>query len=160
MLTIYNTDQNRIYSSSSEIDDYAVIPSGQTLIAPPQLSNGEVAKLTYGASTWTVLQSYPQPEQIQYAKSPDQIRAEIISTVSTKLDDFANTRNYDSILSATTYSTSTNAQFAAEGQRAIQLRDATWTKLYEILDQVMSGSRAMPMSYADIQSELPELSWE
>ncbi len=75
------------------------------------------------------------------------------------LDDFAKTRNYDGILSACTYASSAVAQFATEGQHCIGVRDATWATLYQILADVEAGNRPTPTSYADIESELPNLTW-
>jgi|GEM_PF-1462008 len=78
--------------------------------------------------------------------------------VQTHLDAFAQTRNYDSIMSAATYATSTVPKFRAEGQYAVEARDATWAKGYEILDEVLSGQRPMP-SIEEVIAELPPLAW-
>jgi hypothetical protein len=75
------------------------------------------------------------------------------------LNDFARTRNYDSIISAATYATSTNAQFATEGQRAVELRDEIWATGYQIIGDVLAGNRPMPTRFEDILPELPELTW-
>lgn len=93
------------------------------------------------------------------ARPPEEIQAEVIAETQKRLDDFARTRNYDGILSLCTYATSTNVKFQTEGQYGVQARDTTWATLYEILDEVQSGTRPMPSSYADIESELPVLSW-
>ena len=84
---------------------------------------------------------------------------EAIGKVQQRLDDFARTRGYDGIMSACTYATSTNAKFAAEGQYCVGARDATWATLYQILDEVLAGTRPMPTGYADIEPELPVLEW-
>lgn len=83
----------------------------------------------------------------------------ITEKVQERLDSFAETRNYDSILSATTYATSLVPKFAAEGQYAVEMRDATWAALYTILQEVDAGTRSAPNSYADIEPFLPELTW-
>ena len=85
--------------------------------------------------------------------------SEAADKVQKRLDDFARTRGYDGIMSACTYATSTNAQFAAEGQYCVEARDATWATLYQILDDVLAGTRPMPAGYADIETELPALEW-
>lgn len=89
----------------------------------------------------------------------EQVKKDITTAVQSRLDAFAQTRNYDSILSACTYASSTVAQFAQEGQLCVNLRDATWGKLYQIMQEVEAGTRPMPASYADIESELPALAW-
>lgn len=83
----------------------------------------------------------------------------IISSVQQRLDDFARTKNYDGILSACTYATDPNPKFAQEGQYCVNARSQTWATLYTILEEVTSGTRLPPASYADIEAELPVLSW-
>lgn len=78
--------------------------------------------------------------------------------IQKRLDDFARTRNYDGILSAATYATSAVPKFAAEGQYAVEARDATWAKSYEILAAVEAGERPMPTD-AELAAELPALAW-
>ncbi len=92
-------------------------------------------------------------------KDPAQVQAEIEAEVQKRLDDFAGTRYYNSILSACTYATSTVPRFAAEGQYCVAVRDTTWAKCYEILTEVQAGTRPMPTGYADIEAELPPLAW-
>jgi hypothetical protein len=88
------------------------------------------------------------------------VKAEITQAVQQRLDAFAQTRNYDSILSACTYASSTVPQFSYEGQQCIDLRDATWGALYDIMRGVETGSRAMPPGYSDIEAELPVCEWQ
>lgn len=97
----------------------------------------------------------PQPPQ----PSPEEIQASIVSATQQRLDAFARTRNYDGILSACTYATSAVPKFAAEGQYAVQARDATWATLYTILAEVEAGTRPVPSGYADIEPDLPALAW-
>jgi len=86
------------------------------------------------------------------------IQTSVVQAVQQRLDTFAQTANYDSILSACTYATSAVPKFAAEGQRAVNLRDATWNALYGILADVQAGNRVVT-SYSDIEGDLPLLSW-
>jgi len=81
------------------------------------------------------------------------------TAIQQRLDDFARTRNYDSIMSACTYATSTIPQFAAEGQRCVSLRDATWAAGYAILAEVEAGNRQIP-TVEQVMAELPALTWE
>jgi hypothetical protein len=87
------------------------------------------------------------------------VKNQIIEATQKRLDDFAKTRNYDGILSACTYTTSTVPKFKAEGQYCLGARDATWAKLYDMLAEVEAGTRPMPLGYADIEGELPVLAW-
>ena len=87
------------------------------------------------------------------------IQAEVIKSTQLRLDTFAQTRNYDGILSACTYATSAVSKFALEGQCCVTSRDATWAALYTILAEIQAGTRPMPTSYADIEPLLPALTW-
>lgn len=90
---------------------------------------------------------------------PVVLRSEIVSATQARLDAFAQTRAYDSILSACTYSTSSVLRFAVEGQAAVNARDATWAALYALLAQVELGAVPMPASFADVEPTLPVLEW-
>ena len=87
------------------------------------------------------------------------VMSQIVDAVQNRLDTFAATRNYAGILSACTYATSTVPRFASEGQYCVQARDATWARCYEMLDEVIAGTRPMPTGFADIEPELPVLTW-
>lgn len=90
--------------------------------------------------------------------TPEQIIVQHTTGVQQHLDTFAQTRNYDGVLSAATYATSTVPKFAAEGQYAVEARDATWAKCYEILAAVEAGSRPM-LTLDELLAELPVLTW-
>ena len=90
--------------------------------------------------------------------TPEQIVAQYTAVVQKRLDDFARTRGYDGILSACTYATSIVPKFEAEGQYAVEARDATWAKCYEVLAAVEAGSRPMP-TLDELLAELPVLTW-
>ncbi|MFM9926892.1 hypothetical protein VLK31_28170 [Variovorax sp. H27-G14] len=84
--------------------------------------------------------------------------ADVQKAVQERLDEFARTRNYDSILSACTYVTSAVPKFKAEGEAAIQARDAAWHACYGILTEVQGGARPMP-TLDEVLAELPALLW-
>lgn len=87
------------------------------------------------------------------------LQESITAATQERLDTFARTRNYDGILSACTYASSTILKFQIEGQYCVEARDATWAKLYQIMAEVEAGTRPMPSGYANIEDELPELVW-
>lgn len=90
--------------------------------------------------------------------TPEQIIAQYTAGVQQHLDTFARTRNYDDILSAATYATSQVPKLKVEGQYAVEARDATWAKCYDILAAVEAGSRPMPTP-DELIAELPALVW-
>ena len=91
--------------------------------------------------------------------TPEEQQAMFTAAIQAHLDAFARTRNYDGILSATTYATSSVPKFLAEGQYAVEARDSTWATAYEILGAVLSGMRPMPESIDDVLADLPTLTW-
>lgn len=95
----------------------------------------------------------------EIASAQEQLKQEIIYATQRHLDDFARTRNYDGILSACTYATSTVPKFQAEGQYAVNARDNTWATLYTLMDDVHAGNWQMPTSFADVEPLLPTLTW-
>lgn len=97
-------------------------------------------------------------DDVAAPQTKDEIINRYTALIQQRLDDFARTRGYDSILSACTYATSTTPQFKAEGQRCVELRDATWAKATEIMQAVQSGARSMP-TWDELQAELPVLEW-
>lgn len=98
-------------------------------------------------------------EVLPFVKTPEMVMNECVDGTQSRLDAFAQTRNYDGILSACTYATSTVPKFQAEGQYCVEARDATWAKLYQIMAEVQAGTRPMPSGYADIEGDLPVLQW-
>lgn len=93
------------------------------------------------------------------AEKAERIQKEIVDSTQQRLDSFAKTRNYDSILSACTYATSTVLKFQAEGQYCVDARDNTWANLYQIMQEVQQGIRPAPTTYSDIEPYLPALVW-
>lgn len=108
---------------------------------------------------WNIVDLPQEQAEINQQNKIASIQTEIVFNTQKRLDAFAKTRNYDGILSACTYATSTIPKFQTEGQHCVNLRDATWTKLYQILDEVQAQTRPMPSGYADVEGELPTLVW-
>lgn len=122
-----------------------------------------VSKFTEYVDENGVTHSVADQESVALAAARElkikQNKAQLIQQTQQHLDSFAQTRGYDNILSLCTYATSTVIQFQAEGQTGVRLRDATWSKLYEILATIESGIRLIPGSFDEIKAELPELVW-
>jgi hypothetical protein len=88
--------------------------------------------------------------------------AQIIQTlgkaVKAHLDATVQAKDYDSIISACTYATSSVARHRDDGLACVNWRDAVWLEVYMIMDQVEAGTRPVPTIEALI-AELPELVW-
>ena len=126
-----------------------------------EITEAEHAALLEGQSQGKIISADKNGKPVLKDPPPptaDQIIAQYTSGVQQHLDTFAQTRNYDGIMSACTYATSTVPKFASEGQYAVEVRDATWAKCYEILAAVEAGSRPMP-TLDELLAELPVLAW-
>ena len=88
--------------------------------------------------------------------------ADFDARVEARLNTFAATRRYSSINSACSYSTSTDSQFRLEGEYCVQVRDATYRKCYDLLEEympaVLAGERPIP-TWEEIEAQLPPLVW-
>ena len=120
--------------------------------------NGREWRMVASAEDLLPGEEYSETEPVKPPPTTEQIIAQYTARVQKHLDDFARTRNYDGILSAATYATSAVPKFKAEGQYAVEARDATWAKCYEILAAVEAGSRTMP-TLEELLAELPALVW-
>ena len=112
-----------------------------------------------GLQQWEI---YPLPADevaANQAAAAKALQDSIVASTQEYLDSFARTRNYDGILSACTYATSNVPKFSREGQAAVNLRDATWAALYQILEDVQTGKRNAPTGFQDIEADLPALEW-
>ena len=101
----------------------------------------------------------PAPPELSPEEQQAAMQKTYTDAIQARLDSFAQTRGYDSIMSVCSYFGSANPRFKAEADRAIMLRDATWVKCYEILAEVLAGQRQVP-TLEEIVSELPVLTWE
>lgn len=108
-----------------------------------------------------VFNSYVKPFITQfetYVPSESEIRKQLTNIVQLYLDDTVSKRGYYNILTACSYSNSTDPIFAAEGQACVKWRDNVWTKCYDILAEVKAGTREIPTE-EELLAELPVLEW-
>lgn len=143
--------------------DYAqVLPAIQPVVdrKTHYLNEGVPVNTAKGwQQTWEVIPLDSEQIVINTQASALSIQANIISSVQSRLDAFAQTKFYDGILSACTYATSSVPKFMVEGQYAVTARDATWSAANSILEAVLAGTRPVPSGYAEIEPELPMLTW-
>lgn len=108
---------------------------------------------------WAVEDLTAEQIAVNQASAEKMTRDSIIGAVQCRLDSWAQSHGYDSIISLCTYASSSIQKFKAEGQNGVDKRDATWARLIEIMVEGESGSRPIPAGYADIEADLPELGW-
>lgn len=139
-----------------EVSSYAPAPTPQYNPATHAVRD---AAPVGGVQQWEV---YPLPaEEVEanQAAAAQALQQSIVDATQQRLDDFARTRNYDGILSACTYATSAVPKFAAEGQYAVQARDATWAALYAFMADVQAGTQPVPTGFEGVEPLLPPLAW-
>jgi hypothetical protein len=153
MLTkIYELDEFNFFVREIEFNKMDPLPTKAALTPPPVLTGTQVARYSTNG-TWQVLPSMPDMR-------PELLQATLGELTQRRLDEFAASKGYDNILSAVSYATSTNSKFKAEGMYALQARDATWTKLYEVLDSAAKKTIPPIKSYeTDVVPLLPKLEW-
>ena len=117
--------------------------------AEPQLINNEWHQ------SWTIRDA-TQHELNEHCKA---IKDGIIYQVQQRLDEFAQTRNYDNLLSLCSYATDSDLLFRKEGEFGVEIRSQNWRKCYQILDEIESGTRVVTEGYAEIKHELPPTQW-
>ena len=105
---------------------------------------------------WQVIELTEQEQQEKIHAAQRELEA----LVQEQLNAFAMQKGYNGIESAVSYVYSGVSRFAKEAKHAVSVRDAMWSGLYEIFDQVNQGQRIMPKSLAEIESELPTLTWD
>jgi hypothetical protein len=93
------------------------------------------------------------------AEAKVRLQQAIVDAAQKRLDDFAKTRNYDGILSACTYASSSIPSFATEGQYCVDMRDATWSSLYTYLAEVEATTKPVPTTVDEVISVLPAFTW-
>ena len=94
----------------------------------------------------------PEPAERVNAR----IQKQLTDTVQHVLDSKAQELNYDNCLSVCSYIDTGVAKFDAEGRAFRAWRSAVWAKSYEILAEIVAGTRANP-SEEELMAMLPEL---
>jgi hypothetical protein len=81
------------------------------------------------------------PQEIAEIPSPTKANTLAIITreIGSILDQGAKAWGYDSIVSAASYSSSTNFQYAADARALVEWRDAVWGWAIPLFDSVVAG---------------------
>lgn len=160
------TNMNRIFivgagtvNVDNEADAQRLLESGARELTPEEIAAAGMTGYENAVSPAnTVVHADGTISFTPPSVTVEEMQREFTDAIQRHLDNFARTRNYDNIMSVATYATSTVPKFAAEGQYAVEARDATWAKGYEILDAVLSGQRPVP-TIEEVIAELPPLEW-
>lgn len=139
-------------------EDVWLIPAGCVDLPPPDVPAGQRARFVDGAFVFEDIPPPPLPPE-EPPPTPEQIQMQITGDVQARLDAFAREREYDSMASLVTYVDDADPAFAAEGAHGKLKRSQTWATMKQIRAEVLAGTRPMPTSIADIEAELPSLTW-
>ena len=91
-------------------------------------------------------------------KQREATRNRLTGAVQRHLDETAQERGYEGILSLASYATDPDSHFKAEGQAGVEWRGKVWRKGYAVLAAVESGQRAIPTE-DELMAELPPMKW-
>lgn len=106
----------------------------------------------------TALVAFPGRAAALAAEALASTRKVLTDAMQSYLDQTAQTRGYDGILSLCSYATSSNPSFGPEGQAGVALRDAVWAYGYAVIDDITAGKRAAP-TVAELVAALPAIIW-
>ena len=105
-----------------------------------------------------LLAAFPGRGAALAAETLARTRKMLTDAMQAYLDQTAQKRGYDGILSLCSYATSANARFGPEGQAGVTFRDAVWAYGYQIIAEVQAGTRPVP-STAELVVALPSIVW-
>jgi len=103
--------------------------------------NGIVYEGEYSPQLWV---ENGEISIVPIQEEPQKTIARLELCLDLHLDAVAKSYGYESIKTMVTYPTSTNLKFAAEGQAAIEFRDAVYTKGIELIADVQAGNIGIP----------------
>jgi hypothetical protein len=90
--------------------------------------------------------------------TPEEIKQELINGIQAYMNTTAQTKGYDDIFTAISYENSEDEIFKAEGKACRVWRDKVWRACYNILDEVLAGTRDIP-TLEELITELPKIDW-
>lgn len=102
--------------------------------------------------------AFPGRADALAAESLARTRKVLTDAMQGYLDQTAQERGYDGILSLCSYANSSNPRFGPEGQAGVALRDAVWAYGYAVIDDITAGKRAVPTA-AELVAALPSIIW-
>ena len=94
------------------------------------------------------------PDSTPATLTPQEVQAIVTATVQRHLDSHAQSRGYDSILSACSYDGDPDPVFSAEGIAFKSWRSAVWRYCYGVLADINASLRPIPTP-SELIAELP-----
>lgn len=88
-----------------------------------------------------------------------EIQSICYSYTQVMLNDFAREKGYESILSATSYVSSSNTNYQQEGKRCVEIRDNVWEDFFKLFEDILNKKTPQPKCWNDVKAQLPPLTW-
>ncbi len=161
-----------MFKQVSFIDPKPQVTEFQHLKENVILVNG-VVKVTYNVTDMTLQEILNRLHQDHEAQSSDPITVANVpqevfgrvvflarKKVGEDLDVFANTRDYDGIVSLCSYATDPDPAHAAEAQRGVELRSQAWASIRDYQMAVATGATPVPRFESEIFAIVPALTWD
>jgi len=120
--------------------------------ATQRLSQSFAFDGTFVSDTWTVINLTAEEQQAYVI----QRLTEIGNGIGSFLDQAVSVKQYDSILSATSWTLSNITTYKSEGDAAIAYRDSIWSLFYSMVQAVQAGTQALP-TVGEFFASLPPL---
>jgi len=120
--------------------------------ATQRLSQSFAFDGTFVSDTWTVINLTAEEQQAYVI----QRLTEIGNGIGSFLDQAVSVKQYDSILSATSWTLSNITTYKSEGDAAIAYRDSIWSLFYGMVQAVQAGTQAVP-TVGEFFASLPPL---
>jgi hypothetical protein len=138
---IVDNKVSNIAVADSALEDNWVLIEGHVDLGTPYVDG---AFVTQTATTDEIIES--MSEQFN-------------TIVQEKLDLFAKERGYDSMVSLSSYATSSVDSFRQEGLRGVELRDSSWNAFIDYMAKVRSGEIDYREGITKLEELLPDLTW-
>jgi hypothetical protein len=120
--------------------------------ATQRLSQSFAFDGTSVSDTWAVINLTAEEQQAYVI----QRLTEIGNGIGSFLDQAVSVKQYDSILSATSWTLSNITTYKSEGDAAIAYRDSIWSLFYNMVQAVQAGTQAVP-TVGEFFASLPPL---
>jgi hypothetical protein len=120
--------------------------------ATQRLSQSFAFDGTFVSDTWSVIDLTAEEQQAYII----QRLTEIGNGIGSFLDQAVSVKQYDSILSATSWTLSNITTYKSEGDAAIAYRDSIWSLFYNMVQAVQAGTQAVP-TVGEFFASLPPL---
>jgi hypothetical protein len=92
------------------------------------------------SDSWTVVDLTAEQQQAYVIEK----LTEIGNGIGSFLDQAVSVKQYDSILSATSWTLSNITTYKSEGEAALAYRDSVWSQFYGMVQAVQAGTQAIP----------------